>query len=67
MIQSKADLREYMEADRIHLGYEYKKPKIRDIVWRCNHRGKDFVRRCRMIMSVKGKHGSIVISFLRSV
>ena len=34
MIQSKADLREYMEADRIHLGYEYKKPKIRDIVWR---------------------------------
>ena len=34
MIQSKADLREYMEADRIHLGYEYKKHKIRDIVLR---------------------------------
>lgn len=34
MIQSKADLKEYMEADRIHLGYKYKKPKIRDIVWR---------------------------------
>ena len=25
MIQSKADLREYLEADRIHLGYRYKK------------------------------------------
>lgn len=34
MIQSKADLREYLEADRIHLGYRYKKPKLRDIVWR---------------------------------
>ncbi len=34
MIQSKADLREYMEADRIQLGYKYTKPKIRDIVWR---------------------------------
>ena len=34
MIQSKADLREYLEADRIHLVYRYKKPKLRDIVWR---------------------------------
>lgn len=34
MIQSKADLREYMEADRIQLGYKYAKPKIIDIVWR---------------------------------
>lgn len=24
MIKSKADLREYMESDRIHLGYKYK-------------------------------------------
>lgn len=34
MIKSKNDLKEYMEADRIHLGYTYEKPKIRDIVWR---------------------------------
>ena len=32
MIQSKADLREYLEADQIHLGYRYKKPKLRDII-----------------------------------
>ena len=34
MIQSKEDLKEYMEADRVHLGYKYKKSKIRDIVWK---------------------------------
>lgn len=34
MIKSKSDLKEYLEADRIHMGYQKKKPGIRDIVWR---------------------------------
>lgn len=34
MIQSRTDLKEYLEADRIQLGYKYMKPRIRDIVWR---------------------------------
>lgn len=34
MIKSKKDLKEYLEADRIHLGYTYNSPKLRDIVWR---------------------------------
>lgn len=34
MIKSKNDLKEYLEADRIHLGYTYNSPRLRDIVWR---------------------------------
>ena len=34
MIQSRTDLKEYLEADRVQLGYKYMKPRIRDIVWR---------------------------------
>lgn len=32
MIQSKEDLKEYLEADRIRLGYTYKKMRLRDLV-----------------------------------
>lgn len=34
MIKSKKDLKEYLEADRVHLGYTYQHPRLRDIVWR---------------------------------
>lgn len=34
MIKSKKDLKEYLEADRVHLGYTYPHPRLRDIVWR---------------------------------
>lgn len=50
MIQSKVDLKEYMEADRIHLGYKYKKPKIRDIVWQY----EIYLRKCEYYNNVSG-------------
>ena len=50
MIQSKADLKEYMEADRIHLGYKYMRPKIRDIVWRY----EIYLRKCEYYNNVSG-------------
>lgn len=50
MIQSKEDLKEYMEADRIHLGYKYMKPKIRDIVWRY----EIYLRKCEYYNNVSG-------------
>ena len=52
MIQSKADLREYLEADRINLGYRYKKPKLRDIVWRY----EIYLRKSEYYNNVSGGH-----------
>lgn len=34
MIKSKSDLKEYLKADRIQMGYQKTHPGIRDVVWR---------------------------------
>lgn len=50
MIQSKEDLKMYLEEDRIHLGYQYKKPKLRDIVWKY----EILLRKCEYYNNVRG-------------
>lgn len=50
MIQSKSDLYEYLEADRVHLGYQYKKPRFRDIVWKY----EIYLRKCEYYNNTSG-------------
>ena len=50
MIQSKEDLKMYLEEDRIHLGYQYKKPKFSDIVWKY----EILLRKCEYYNNVRG-------------
>ena len=49
MIKSKADLKEYLECDRIALGYSKKRPSFRDIVWKyeINLRKCEFYNNCK--------------------
>lgn len=50
MITCKADLREYLECDRIALGYKKKKPAFRDIVWKY----EIYLRKSEYYTNVKG-------------